>query len=183
MPSQWRHANVCAVHKKGKKSDPSNYGPVSLTCIASKVLEHIVHIRVMKDLSQYGELITDYQNGFSAKRSTETQLIFTIHDIASAIQSNKTTHFAIPLLFKSVWQSSSSSSFDETWVLRNSRPHYLTSQIVSKTAYPISSNWGGSICSRSHNIWRFPWDGLRTVTVFNLYKWIYLIVLTLPLDF
>ena len=102
VPSQWRHANVCAVHKKGKKSDPSNYGPVSLTCIASKVLEHIVHIRVMKDLSQYGELITDYQNGFSAKRSTETQLIFTIHDIASAIQSNKTTHFAIPLLFKSV---------------------------------------------------------------------------------
>ena len=31
-------SNVCGIHKKGKKSDPSNYRPVSLTCIASKVL-------------------------------------------------------------------------------------------------------------------------------------------------
>ena len=46
VPSQWKHANLCAIHKKGKKSDPSNYRPVSLTCIASKVLEHIVHIHV-----------------------------------------------------------------------------------------------------------------------------------------
>ena len=39
VPSQWKHVpNVCAIHKKGKKSDPSNYRPVSLTCIASKVL-------------------------------------------------------------------------------------------------------------------------------------------------
>ena len=38
VPSQWKHANVCAIHKKGKKSDPSNYRPVPLTCIASKVL-------------------------------------------------------------------------------------------------------------------------------------------------
>ena len=30
-----------------------------------------------------------------AKRSTETQLLCTIHYIASAIQSNKTTHVAI----------------------------------------------------------------------------------------
>ena len=39
VPGQWKHvSNVCAIHKKGKKSDPSNYRPVSLTCIASKVL-------------------------------------------------------------------------------------------------------------------------------------------------
>ena len=94
VPIQWKHANVCAIHKKGKKSDPSNYRPVSLTCIASKVLEHIVHSHVMKHLSRYG-VLTDCQHGFRAKRSTETQLICTIHDIASAIQSNKTIHAAI----------------------------------------------------------------------------------------
>lgn len=94
VPNQWKHANVCAVYKKGKKSDPSNYRPISLTCIASKVLEHIVHSHVMKHLAQYG-VLTDYQHGFRAKRSTETQLICTIHDIASTIQSNKSTHAAI----------------------------------------------------------------------------------------
>ena len=96
LPIQWKHANVGAIHKKGKKSDASNYRPVSLTCIASKVLEHIVHshVHVMKHLSQYG-VLTDYQHAFRAKRSTETQLICTIHHIASAIQSNKTINAAI----------------------------------------------------------------------------------------
>ena len=53
-----------------------------------------MHSHVMKHLSQY-VVLTDYQHGFKAKRSTETQLICTIHDIASAIQSNKTIHAAI----------------------------------------------------------------------------------------
>ena len=35
--------NVCGVFKGGQKSNPCNYRPISLTCIASKVLEHIVH--------------------------------------------------------------------------------------------------------------------------------------------
>ena len=70
------------------------YGPVSLTCIASKVLKHIVHSHVTKHLSQYG-VLTDYQHRSRAEPSTETQLICTIHDIASAIQSNKTIHVAI----------------------------------------------------------------------------------------
>ena len=87
-------SNVCAIHKKGKKSDPSNYSSVSLTCIASKVLEHIVHSHVMNHLWQYG-VLTDNQHVFRAKRSTETQFICTIHDIASAIQSNKTTLAAV----------------------------------------------------------------------------------------
>ena len=49
-----------------------------------------MHSHVTKHLSHH-----DYQHGFKAKRSTETQLICTIHDIASAIQSNKTIHAAI----------------------------------------------------------------------------------------
>ena len=56
VPSKWKHANLCAIHEKGKKSDPSNYRPVSLTCIGSKVLEHIVHSHVMNHLWQYGVL-------------------------------------------------------------------------------------------------------------------------------
>ena len=82
VPSKWKHANVCAIHEKGKKSDPSNYRPVSLTRIASKVLEHIVHSHVMNHLWQY-EVLTDNQYVFRAKRSTETQqFICTIHEIA-----------------------------------------------------------------------------------------------------
>jgi len=35
----WRKANVAPVFRKGKKEDPGNYGPVSLTCIPGKVME------------------------------------------------------------------------------------------------------------------------------------------------
>ena len=33
VPSRWKSANVCGVLKKGKKSHPSNYRPITLTCI------------------------------------------------------------------------------------------------------------------------------------------------------
>ena len=36
--SDWKHANVCPVNKKGNKHDPKNYRPVSLTCICCKLL-------------------------------------------------------------------------------------------------------------------------------------------------
>ena len=48
----------------------------------------------MKHLWQYG-VLTDNQHVFRAKRSTETEFICTIHEIASAIQSNKTTHIVV----------------------------------------------------------------------------------------
>ena len=94
LPGKWKEANVCAVFKKGKKCDPGNYRPISLTCIASKILEHIVHSHLMKHLERHGILI-DNQHGFRAKRSTETQLICTVHDITHAIQQNKQVNLAI----------------------------------------------------------------------------------------
>lgn len=87
VPHRWKQANVSAVFKKGKKSDPSNYRPISLTCVASKILEHIIHSFIMKHLNNHN-ILSDCQHGFRAKRSTEMQLILTIHDMTNAIQSS-----------------------------------------------------------------------------------------------
>ena len=35
-------ANITLVYKKGSRSIPSNYRPISLTSVCSKVMEHIV---------------------------------------------------------------------------------------------------------------------------------------------
>ena len=78
---------MCAVFKKGKKSDPANYRPISLTCVASKILEHIVHSFIVKHLNHHN-ILTDCQHGFRAKRSTEIQLVLTLHDMAKTIQSS-----------------------------------------------------------------------------------------------
>ena len=69
VPYRWKEANVCAVFKKGKKSDPANYRPIFLTCVASKILEHIIHSFIMKHLNDIN-FLTDCQHGFRAKRST-----------------------------------------------------------------------------------------------------------------
>ena len=42
VPEDWRRANICPIYKKkGARKDPANYRPISLTCIASKLFEHI----------------------------------------------------------------------------------------------------------------------------------------------
>ena len=59
VPKKWKNANVTAIFKKCSRSDPGNYRPISLTCIASKVLEHIVHSHIMKYLNSITSLQTD----------------------------------------------------------------------------------------------------------------------------
>ena len=42
IPKEWTLANISPLFKKGDRSLACNYLPVSLTCVPSKLLEHIV---------------------------------------------------------------------------------------------------------------------------------------------
>ena len=42
LPSIWKNANVSPIFKKGDKTQPANYRPISLTCGFCKVFEHVV---------------------------------------------------------------------------------------------------------------------------------------------
>ena len=46
VPSQWKRANVIPVYKKGNKHKVTNYRPVSLLSIVSKVMERCVYNHV-----------------------------------------------------------------------------------------------------------------------------------------
>ena len=72
------------IFKKGNRSDPGNYRPVSLTCICCKILEHIIYSSITKHL-QHHEVLCDNQHGFCQKRSCESQLITTINDLAKCL--------------------------------------------------------------------------------------------------
>ena len=94
IPEAWKNANVTAIFKKGSRTEAANYRPISLTSVASKLLEHIMHSHVMKHLELHNNL-TDSQHGFRAQRSTETQLIQTIHDISKFLDKTETVDMAI----------------------------------------------------------------------------------------
>ena len=64
--------------KRGK-SDPSNYRPISLTCVLCKVLEHSVASSMAKHFTEL-DILYDLQHGFREKRSCETQLIMLVDE-------------------------------------------------------------------------------------------------------
>ena len=94
VPDDWKKANVTPAFKKGDKSKPSNYRPISLTCIACKVMEHIVTSHVMRHADKYNILYKN-QHGFRSKLSCETQLIEFIDDVINNMNSKSQTDVLI----------------------------------------------------------------------------------------
>ena len=74
VPTDWKKAQVCPLFKKGNKTDPANYQPISLTCILCKTMEHIVAPTMTKHFNQH-HILYDLKHGFRECRSCETQLI------------------------------------------------------------------------------------------------------------
>ena len=94
IPSDWKHANVCPVFKKGDKHDPKNYRPISLTCICCKLCEHIIASSLMKHLED-SNILYDLQHGFRSSRSCETQLMSFVQDLAQSVNKNIQTDLII----------------------------------------------------------------------------------------
>lgn len=75
IPNDWLLANVIPIFKqKGSASKPGSYRPISLTCVACKVMESCVKEKINTHLS-VNELLSPHQHGFLSKRSTQTELL------------------------------------------------------------------------------------------------------------
>ena len=61
------------LYKKGSKTDPKNYWPISLLPIVSKIIEKIIHDQTMEYLTD-NKILYRYQSGFPKNHSTDTCL-------------------------------------------------------------------------------------------------------------
>ena len=74
LPKDWKRAVISAIYKKGSKSSPGNYRPVSLTSVVGKVMESIIRDKINSHMIE-NKLYSPRQYGFISGRSTTLQLL------------------------------------------------------------------------------------------------------------
>ena len=74
IPDDLKRARVIPIHKKGRRTDPSMYRPISILSTISKVIEKVIHDQVFTYLKTNG-LLYEFQSGFRQSYSTNTCLI------------------------------------------------------------------------------------------------------------
>ena len=105
VPQLWKQANVIPIHKKDKKTSVSNYRPISLLSIVSKLFEKVIFKYVYNHFHD-NFIISCYQSGFLPGKSTKTQLIEVYHHFCSAIDRHK----EVRVVFLDI-----SKAFDRVW--------------------------------------------------------------------
>ena len=88
LPSPWSTAFVSPIFKEGSPCQSENYRPVSLTCVACKLMEHILCTHIRGHLDRHG-ILSKFQHGFRGGFSCETQLMTTLHDLFSSRDQGK----------------------------------------------------------------------------------------------
>ena len=86
VPKLWKKAEVRPIFKKGKKSTPGNYRPVSLTSILCKIMEGFIRKALYTHLID-NNLLSPHQFGFCKGRSCLTQLLIIINDWMSSLDN------------------------------------------------------------------------------------------------
>ena len=87
IPADWKLSNVSPVYKKGSKSDPGNYRPVSLTSNVCKLMERVINMSLGEYLNK--NVIENSQHGFRKGRSCQTNLIEFNDQISNWVDEGK----------------------------------------------------------------------------------------------
>ena len=90
FPNACKVAKLKPIFKKGKKTDPSNYRPISLLPLISKVLERVIHDQTNAFLKG-NNLIYNYQSGFRTNHLTNVWLSFLRNKILKDFDEGRLT--------------------------------------------------------------------------------------------
>ena len=90
FPDNLKIAKVTLIFKSGAKDNVSNYRPISILPVFSKVLERIMYNRVYNHLDSKG-LLYEKQFGFQRNNSTEHAILQLTRDITSSFEKGEYT--------------------------------------------------------------------------------------------
>lgn len=88
FPVDWKLHKICPVPKKGDLHYISNFRPISLLPIISKILESIVYAKIIPFISPK---LNNHQFGFLSNRSCLSQLLIFLSQIYKNIENRKSS--------------------------------------------------------------------------------------------
>ena len=88
FPNKLKHAKVIPIHKKGSPTDPSNYRPISLLSVFSKIFENLMYQRLYGFLNNF-DIFNPLQFGFRGKHSTNHALISMTEAIRNTVDNGR----------------------------------------------------------------------------------------------
>ena len=107
FPDCCKLAHIQPIPKKGDKTSPSNYRPIALVSLLSKVMEKAINSQLLSILEK-SKLLNDRQYGFRQGRSTGDLLAYVTHLWNSSIEKFGESHAValdISKAFDRVWHN------------------------------------------------------------------------------
>ena len=88
IPTEWVMGHITLIPKDGDLTKPGNWRPISQTSIFAKLLEKLVHKRLLKIFLETN-IISKFQFGFLPGRSTQLVVFELVKQIYSAMNNKK----------------------------------------------------------------------------------------------
>ena len=135
FPTHFKTAKVIMIPKPNKTRDnPRNYRPISLTNTIGKVLERLLHTRLMRHLQNIN-FLSNNQHGFKPKTGTADQMIKLMHQIKKEQRTRKSPLLAaldLEKAFDKVWHKGLLYKFSKIPNIPNTYVRLITSFLYQR---------------------------------------------------